>query len=283
MMESNHKAERKGWEEKELKAQRNGGREEGVPDDEETVISFDCQRVDKWRTVSRSSAGDETHTPTVRDQAPKNATVHTTSPRAILNKQLQTLSPGELTLLSTLINSLVNPKPSSGDTVTLRERRAGSPTGTGKGIPGASGLEHALIPKNMGGDPFAGKKAPEPLLALLAHRHHLPLTMCTDAALKEIRSGYGIKYAKVYNFKAEKAYLIDTSQWPEETSINVEDWHQAYRNFLVILEDTGNDSITTLFRAHYDHLCTREGLSTFFESVLEFDIESRVRELPANH
>jgi hypothetical protein len=133
----------------------------------------------------------------------------------------------------------------------------------------------AEININMGATMFDSRiKPPEAVVALLRNGHHVPLTLCTNRALREVAQA-NVKYVKVHNSRMERNTLLDVSQWPGEASMSVEDWRQGWRNFLVILEQAGSADTLRLWRDHFEALCAKDEIEDSFESILEFDIELR--------
>ncbi|KAI0337028.1 hypothetical protein BDW22DRAFT_1038186 [Trametopsis cervina] len=134
----------------------------------------------------------------------------------------------------------------------------------------------AAISVNRSARLFDNKiKAPEAVLALIKHQHHLPLTMCTNKALKDLKKST-VKYVKVHNSRTgAKNTLVDTSLWPGEDDMCVEDWRQAWKNFLVVLGQAADAETVELFKDHFEHLCDKDEIEESFESVLKFDIEVR--------
>lgn len=119
---------------------------------------------------------------------------------------------------------------------------------------------------------------PEALVTLLLNRHHLPLTLCTTAAVNDIATNpAAVRYTKVHDRWSVKRELIDTSNWPSETSMSKEDWLDAYRNFDVVLREAADADVGKLFKDHFDFLCGRPEFRDSFPVILKFDIEVRRR------
>lgn len=261
----------------EVRAQRRTNNEDDVSDDEDVAPPFDEPR----RTPPRNSPAPPpggAHTGGTGTNASGQSTADQSAVKAGLVSMLETLlSPNTFTRVSAAMTT---------GSSTASAPLAGSDPGQGAtAATRSSGKERAsriAVAKET--NLFARKaKAPEALVTLLSTRHHLPLTMCTNSALRTIRSGTGLKYNKVYNTSEEKHNLIDVGQWPVESSMSLEDWRQAWPNFLVILDAAAESETTSLFKAHYDALCEKEEIEHSFEIILEFDIEIRQAFFAGSH
>ena len=90
------------------------------------------------------------------------------------------------------------------------------------------------------------------VVALLANGHHLPLTLCTTAALRLMGMDQSkVKYQKQYDNNGVRKELMDASTWPNEAHMSKEDWRNGYDNFLSILKGVAHPKIVEVFPAHY--------------------------------
>lgn len=118
--------------------------------------------------------------------------------------------------------------------------------------------------------------APQALVDRLAANHHLPLTMCTTAAIRAVNTGLRtLEFKKYWDHRGQKRELVKDDDWPAEVMLSREDWRDAWRNFLALLSRGAHPDTVSLFQAHFDWLCVRDEFNTDFESVLAFDIRVR--------
>ncbi|OBZ78926.1 hypothetical protein A0H81_01330 [Grifola frondosa] len=114
------------------------------------------------------------------------------------------------------------------------------------------------------------------LAAVLANKNHLPLTLCTSAAITEMnRNPSKLVYEKIHDANAVKRSILKVSEWPLEAEMNAEDWRDAWPNFLVILERIASSVIVERFRAHFNWLCGVQDFKANYLAILQFDIELR--------
>ncbi|KAI0084803.1 hypothetical protein BDY19DRAFT_1051010, partial [Irpex rosettiformis] len=258
--------------ERDARVERNRVREErrdrgegDVSEDEDTIPPFDEERPDDRRgnpaqTEHTAGNGQTEMLPTVVGA-------------------LSALSPNTLNRVNAYIKS-VSSKPSSTAPNAVGGISAGASGAVSKTKAASSPVEPSdeeEIVMNEEEDFFEEDlKAPEPILALLRARRHVPLTVCTSEALRTIRANATNKYVKIQNSSTEKLSLLDVTQWDDEKTISVEDWHEAWGNYIEIMGSLDKQGkIAALFKGHYEHLRRRKEMKTTFDAILEFDIEIR--------
>ncbi|THH17690.1 hypothetical protein EUX98_g9078 [Antrodiella citrinella] len=83
-------------------------------------------------------------------------------------------------------------------------------------------------------------------VSLISHGFHLPLTACTSTAVKYMRDNPGeVKYKRLHNPKGVKLTLLDTSSFPVEIDMQPEEWRDAWRNFMQVLNDTCDSKLAS--------------------------------------
>ncbi|KAI0083400.1 hypothetical protein BDY19DRAFT_910627 [Irpex rosettiformis] len=190
---------------------------------------------------------------------------------------LSMLSPNTLNCFNAYIQS-ISSKPS----FTVPDAAGSSSTGlpdsesktkTGSSLVKTSDQEDLVM--NEEDDFFVENlKAPESILALLRVCCHVPLTVCISEFLRKISVNETNKYVKIQNSSMEKLSLLDITQWDNERSISIEDWHEAWRNYIKTMRPLDRQGkITTLFKNHYKYLQRQKEINTTLEMILEFDIE----------
>ncbi|KAI0084223.1 hypothetical protein BDY19DRAFT_910052 [Irpex rosettiformis] len=264
--------------ERDARVERNRGREECRENNEED-ISEDENLIPLFEKGNRSEGEASLKS---ESRAPGEKVTHTSN--SVISKvmpsllgAIATLSPGTMVRVNGFVQSLTGPKPTA---VPNADNKAVAKPSR------CSRSRHSLISSGeeeddseftiKDGDAFLlkKKKASEPILALLRACYHLLLTVCTNEALKEIHTNTKNKYVKLHNLKSKKRSLIDIGQWGDEKSIDVEEWHEAWANYLEIMESLDKKGeIAALFREHYNHIRKKDEVKSTFEAVLEFDIE----------
>ncbi|KAI0083010.1 hypothetical protein BDY19DRAFT_121483 [Irpex rosettiformis] len=266
--------------ERDARVERNRGREERRENDEEDV-SEDENLIPPFEK-GNGSEGEASLEP--ESGAPGEKVAHTSSSEISkvmpsLLGAIATLSPGTMVRVNGFVQSLTGPKstavPNADDKAVAKPSRRSRSRHSSISSKEEEDDDEFTIKE---GNAFLmkKKKAPEPILALLRACCHLPLTVCTNEALKEVRTNTKNKYVKLHNSKSKKRSLIDVGQWGDEKSIDVEEWHEAWANYLEIMESLDKKGeIAALFRGHYDHIRKKDEVKSTFEAVLEFDIEVR--------
>ncbi|KAI0086439.1 hypothetical protein BDY19DRAFT_743824 [Irpex rosettiformis] len=266
--------------ERDARVERNSGRderrengEEDVSDDEDVIPPFE---------KGSDSRGEKSPEP--ESGAPREKAAHTSS--SVLSSvmpsmlgAIATLSPGTLIRVNGFVQSLTGRKtaaiPEADERAVVKSSRRNRSRHSSVSSKEEEDDSEFTI---KDGDAFLlkKKKAPEPILALLRACYHLPLTVCTNEALKEIRTNTKNRYVKLHNSSSKKRSLIDVGQWGDEKSIDVEEWHEAWANYLEIMESLDKKGeIAALFREHYDHIRKKDEVKSTFDAVIEFDIEVR--------
>lgn len=116
------------------------------------------------------------------------------------------------------------------------------------------------------------------ILELAKHHQHIPLTLLTTkATMRLFIESSSLKFITHYsshrNAAPSKCHLIDISQFPAETSINIPDWHKAWTHFLLLLSNHASPEVRTCWFDHYTALRKHPDFSNNWSSILAFDIE----------
>lgn len=129
------------------------------------------------------------------------------------------------------------------------------------------------------GSLFSTKTEPHPaVLDLLANRHHVPLSLCTNEAIQSMYAHpEKVKYMGIHDANGTKKNLLDVSTWGAEENLSIEDWRDAWKNFLIVVEKMFEQKVLILFQDHFDFLCNSRHFKRSFETVLTFDIDIRRR------
>ena len=106
---------------------------------------------------------------------------------------------------------------------------------------------------------------------------HIPLTACTTPVLNGINDGSRAKGVKQGSRSGVSLHVLDLTIYGDERSLNLEDWREAWQNFLSFLPGICEAFETSRFRQHYEFLCRLDWLREEFAAVLEFDITTRRR------
>ena len=106
---------------------------------------------------------------------------------------------------------------------------------------------------------------------------HIPLTACTTPILNGINDGSRAKGVKQGSRSGVSLHVLDLTIYGDERSMNLEDWREAWQNFLAFLPGICEAFETSRFRQHYEFLCRLDWLREEFAAALEFDITTRRR------
>lgn len=252
------------------RAARRAANEDPVSDDEEPEMPVEARiSVDVDPVDLEEERGDSLTLDLVEADTEATAATPLEKERLATLNRILALSPGTMKVaLSCLAASstLVAPP-------TL-----GAPT---KHAPDAAGDAPSRLIMDVlrEGNLFKQRVEAHPsLAALLTNGHHLPLTLCTTAALTEMQSDpTRVKYAKLHDRLGVKKELLDVSSWPAERGMSIEEWRDAHRNLAAILRSCGSKEVVDLFESHFNSLCERSEIisSNGFQAILRFDIEIR--------
>jgi len=72
-----------------------------------------------------------------------------------------------------------------------------------------------------------------------------------------------------------KTWIIDTSEFLEESEMSIGDWHAAWRRFLFLMTKITDKTVVQRWSDHYDFLLSQEDFTKYFPAILKFDIEQR--------
>ncbi|KAI0082966.1 hypothetical protein BDY19DRAFT_910955 [Irpex rosettiformis] len=239
--------------ERDARVERNRVREErrdkgegDVSEDEDTIPPFDEERPedgsgDPAQTGHTASNGQTEMLPTVVGA-------------------LSALSPNTLNRVNAFIKS-VSSKPSSTAPLAVGTSSAGTSGSEPKTKAGSSPVEASdqedLVMNEEDDFFIEDLKAPEPILALLRARRHVPLTICTTESLRKIRAN------ETNNGPTRGASASKTGMRRGETTLR--SWDLS----------TSRVRSPPFFKGHYEYLRRRKEMKTTFEAILEFDIEIR--------
>ncbi|KAF8512233.1 hypothetical protein JB92DRAFT_2723726 [Gautieria morchelliformis] len=108
----------------------------------------------------------------------------------------------------------------------------------------------------------------------MAHgRAYIPLTMLTTTALTRIRNNTGLKYTKVPNGIVRQT--LDPDQFGSEDAMSSDDWTQAYRNWLALIDVIAEPSIGAGWHAHYEKMRADPQFARWFPAWREHDKQLR--------
>ena len=84
---------------------------------------------------------------------------------------------------------------------------------------------------------------------------HIPLTACTTPVLNGINDGSRAKGVKQGSRSGVSLHVLDLTIYGDERSMDLEDWREAWQNFLAFLPGICEAFETSRFRQHYEFLC----------------------------
>ncbi|KAI0667643.1 hypothetical protein C8Q78DRAFT_1156157 [Trametes maxima] len=113
------------------------------------------------------------------------------------------------------------------------------------------------------------------LVTLLRLGFHLPLTLCTDAAIEVVQMKPSLLVCKnqIDANGAKVAVVEPYAGWSDEISLSSEEWKDAWNNFLHVLPNTIEAAGVSRFQKHFDYLRNQECFATWFSAILRFDIK----------
>ncbi|KAH9852265.1 hypothetical protein C2E23DRAFT_683762, partial [Lenzites betulinus] len=117
------------------------------------------------------------------------------------------------------------------------------------------------------------------LITLVKLGFHLPLTLCTNAAIEAVQECPSLLVCKSQNdSKGTKVTVVDPSiGWPKENLLTSEEWKDAWVNFLKVLPSILAPSGVDRFRNHFEFLQGQENFSGRLGGILRFDMKIRHR------
>ncbi|GLB38818.1 hypothetical protein LshimejAT787_0506830 [Lyophyllum shimeji] len=116
------------------------------------------------------------------------------------------------------------------------------------------------------------------IVTLAKNKLHLPLTIFTSRATKKLHTETtSLKQNTVYNSANTKCHILDLSQFQDEASIDIIDWHEAWQRYMVFLDTHCDIEVASRWRAHYHFLCAHDDFRLNFTAIREFDIAERTR------
>ena len=129
-------------------------------------------------------------------------------------------------------------------------------------------------------DNFGLRPSPR-LLLILLNNAHLPLTACTNAAIRRLNTdSFKFKTTKWTDGEGQTKQMVDLSSLEPEHRLTPDLWREAWRNIFTVFEmtvDGGGISpeVAKMWHDHYDWLCRQRDFNEVFASILEFDIDQR--------
>ncbi|GJF00467.1 hypothetical protein PsYK624_167550 [Phanerochaete sordida] len=122
---------------------------------------------------------------------------------------------------------------------------------------------------------------PSPQLGVfLTSRAHLPMTACTNAAVKDVNeNAQKYKPIKFTNALGVEQKLLNLASLPSELEMTSEEWREAWENYLIVLQGIPGlePKVVKMFKAHFEHLSRLTKLQNHLPAVLEFDSDTRRR------
>ena len=115
---------------------------------------------------------------------------------------------------------------------------------------------------------------------------HWPLTGLTCKALRALNDGSKVKMIKTHSKHSTTAagvhHILDSGVFPQEHTISIEDWREAWQNLIRLLTRLGDEDVQAMFHSHYEYLTRLPYFREEFEAILEFDIWVRHTWFTAN-
>ncbi|KAF8220545.1 hypothetical protein L208DRAFT_1333210 [Tricholoma matsutake] len=111
------------------------------------------------------------------------------------------------------------------------------------------------------------------IVALAKNKVHLLLTLFMLNATQKLHTETtSLKQNTVYNALGIKCHILDLSQFPEESKIDIVEWHKGWQWYLIFLDPHCDIKIATRWREHYLFLSTHDDFCLNFPVILQFDI-----------
>ena len=114
------------------------------------------------------------------------------------------------------------------------------------------------------------------IVEMLRAGFYWPLTGLTCKALRALNDGSKVKMIKTHSKHSTTAagvhHILDAGVFPQEQTISIEDWREAWQNLLRLLLRLSDDEVQAMFHSHYEHLTRLPYFREEFEAILEFDI-----------
>ncbi|KAF9456232.1 hypothetical protein BDZ94DRAFT_1178185 [Collybia nuda] len=116
------------------------------------------------------------------------------------------------------------------------------------------------------------------IIQLAQNAIHIPLVLFTSKLTNKLhKESTSIKQNTVYNSLGTKCHVMDLSQFPEESTMDIADWHEAWNCYRVFLESSCDHTLYTRWNDHYQFLAKQDDFRNNFPAILKFDIEERTR------
>lgn len=116
------------------------------------------------------------------------------------------------------------------------------------------------------------------ILDLARNHQHIPFSLLTTKVSKRLfLESSTLKFVTFYSSHRgtvpTKCHLIDTSQFPTESSISISEWHEAWACYLRFLMDHTSPKIHLRWTNHYQTLQEHPNFADNWTAILTFDIE----------
>ncbi|KAF8578806.1 hypothetical protein K439DRAFT_1621036 [Ramaria rubella] len=103
---------------------------------------------------------------------------------------------------------------------------------------------------------------PNPILQMAQGKVYIPLSMLTTASLNHIRNNDNLKYIKVTN--GIICQTLDPLQFGSEEHLTSDNWAQAYKNWLTLIDAISEPGIGVGWHKHYSKMCLDQNFSCWF-------------------
>ncbi|KAF8221664.1 hypothetical protein L208DRAFT_1326571 [Tricholoma matsutake] len=94
------------------------------------------------------------------------------------------------------------------------------------------------------------------IITLAKNKVHIPLTLFSSNSTRKLHTeATSLKQNTVYNAAGLKCHILDLSQFPDESKINIADWHESWQRYMIFLDTHCDTEVATRWREHYLFLC----------------------------
>ena len=114
------------------------------------------------------------------------------------------------------------------------------------------------------------------IIQLAQNKVHIPLSLFTTYSMNKLhKESTSIKQNVVYNSAGTKCHIMDLSLFPDETKMDIADWHEAWNRYHTFVDTHYNTIGSKRWRDHYIFLSKQDNFRLNFPTILKFDIEQR--------
>ncbi|KZT12309.1 uncharacterized protein LAESUDRAFT_754780 [Laetiporus sulphureus 93-53] len=122
----------------------------------------------------------------------------------------------------------------------------------------------------------AGFEIPPAVLKLASAQIHIPLTLVTSNAIRRMHlDPTSLWTRKLTTNSGSRVDIIDLARWPEEESLPVGLFTEAWKNLLKVYRKLADKEIIELFQTHYDYITSLLHFYRVYKAILRFDCEVR--------